>query len=137
MTGPDDAEREDAAWRDIVDNYGPRAELEETETAEARQERLSALFETPIRQEPPEPVDADGFVPPVPPPMPVPPRDRLIAGFGTFGVPLLSVIFLLAGRGIPGPLAAVGVAWFIAGSLYLIVHLPRQREDPWDDGAQV
>ena len=147
---------EDAAWQAIVDNYGERAELD---PEDASAERLAALFDAAPAMEAgrddPDPGDLDDlddlddpdevddiplvdrFVPDDPPPVPLPPLDRLLAWIGVFGSPAVLLVFLVSGLAMPGWLGWLLVGGFVLGFCYLIIRMPRSPRDPWDDGARV
>lgn len=141
-----DPERDEEAWRSIVDNYGDRAEIDDDP---APPEQLTEPAPTPpVTPAPPAPpprashdTDAvdeiDRFVPPDPPLPPRPTRDRLAAWIGVFGSPIVLLFLVVTGIGIPSLLAYALVVGFIGGFLYLVLHLPRTPEDPWDDGARL
>jgi hypothetical protein len=88
------------------------------------------------RQEVPDEVDEE-FVPPTPPPLPKLPPDRLAAWAGLFGSPLVLLVCLILGIGIPHWAGYLLVAAFIGGFVYLVVKMPRGPADPWDDGARL
>ncbi|GAB3196788.1 hypothetical protein GCM10027062_06840 [Nocardioides hungaricus] len=140
---PDD-DADDRAWRSIVENYGDRAEVEEPPPV------LDAPFGDPsgfdVGLDPefgpgpdPEsdPDPEDGYVPPPPPPLPVVAPDRGLAWAGVFGSPLVLLGALLLGIAIPTWLGYALILGFVGGFLYLVVNMPREPRDPWDDGAQV
>lgn len=142
---------EEDAWRAIVENYGERAELDDEPTAEPAGETIAepqaertvdpALFRlvVPAPEEPRELSEdpEDGFVPPEPPPLPKLPPDRLAAWAGLFGSPLILLICLVTGFGLPDWAGYLLVAAFIGGFVYLVVKMPRGPADPWDDGARL
>ena len=122
---------DDDLWRSIVDNYGDRAELDEPEPESPAEPLLPA--------EPPAAYDdeEEGYEPPEPPPLPrlAPP---LMAGWaGVLGAPALLVICLLAGVGLAQWFSLLLVAAFIGGFLYLVLQMPREPRDPWDDGSRI
>ncbi|MBZ5733311.1 hypothetical protein K8Z61_02275 [Nocardioides sp. TRM66260-LWL] len=151
---------DDDAWRAIVENFGERARLESHEEPDgpvgprtpdpAPSASLERLFQ-PWRAaewdgepaaragDPDDDADdaEDRFVPPPPPPLPRPTPDRLIAWVGVLGAPLVLLATLLARITLPQLLAYALVGWFIGGFLYLVVQMPREPREPWDDGAQV
>ena len=138
------------AWRAIVDNYGDRIELDDQAvvepTSEPRPEPrpessaepgLERLFR-PV----PQPDDLEdeldeAFDPGVPPPLPRLPPDRLLAWSGLFGSPVVLLVCLILGVHLAPWLGYLLVASFIGGFAYLVVHMPREPEDPWDDGARL
>ncbi|TIC88675.1 hypothetical protein E8D34_03095 [Nocardioides sp. GY 10113] len=153
-----DGRAEDAAWREIVENYGERATLDPTEDLPARSadqtpqpERSGDHPSAPPRDETradddetargpaeePQEDREDRFVPPEPPPVPIPSPDRLAAWVGVLGSPATLLVCLIAGIAIPTWLGWLMVAGFIGGFCYLVLKMPGSPRDPWDDGAQV
>ena len=139
MVQRDDPDYDDAAWRAIVDNYGERAELDLPADPEAPavEEQADEPVEDPVDEQPDEPVEEDRFVPDQPPPVPVPPADRLLAWLGVFGSPTVLLVFVILGIGLPGWLTGLLVAGFVGGFCYLVIRSPGSPRDPWDDGARV
>lgn len=128
---------DDEAWQAIVDNFGDRAELsaDEERTAQAR---LDALFDdSHLRQPVSEPVVEDTFVPPPPPPVVVGPPARMVSWAGVLGAPVVILLVAAFSISLPSWMAALVVAWFIGGFGYLVATMPREREDPYDDGARL
>jgi hypothetical protein len=130
-----DEDRDDAAWRAIVDNYGDRAELGPEQTAAPERPEPAPSWE----DDEPEPLEDpdDTFVPPPTPPIPRPPNDRLLAWIGIFGTPALVVVLVALRITIPGWAGLLLAAAFVGGFLYLVMRSPRSPRDPWDDGARV
>ncbi|GAB2879629.1 hypothetical protein [Nocardioides pacificus] len=153
---------EDDAWRAIVENYGDRAEVDTSPTAEPdpdaeadtgpEAEETQDLVTAGPGDFPAESAetdegrsrrdmlesgyaDDDSFVPPPPPPLPHVPLPRLVSWVGLLGSPALLLVCLIAGISLPQWLAYLLVVGFVGGFAYLVVHMPRQRQDPWDDGA--
>ncbi len=81
--------------------------------------------------------EEEGFVPPPPPPLPRVEPDRMIAWVGVLGSPVVLLCALIFSIGIPTWLGYLLVGAFVGGFLYLVVKMPREPRDPWDDGAQV
>jgi len=151
---------DDEAWRAIVENYGDRAELDDTwdrtdgsgtaaapaeeprtgpgDDADAAELRdLDPLAEPP--DEPPTrvPASEERYVPPPPPPLPRPAPPRLAAWMGVLGMPVLVLVLIVLQVAVP-PWATTGmVLWFLSGFAYLVVSMPAQRPDDGDDGARV
>jgi hypothetical protein len=138
-------EAEERAWRAIVENYGDRAEIDEPPTAPPPASaapfggRFGDLHAFPSEDED-EPFVADeeeGFTPPEPPPLPRVEPDRMLAWVGVLGSPVVLLCALIFSIGLPAWLGYLLVAGFVGGFLYLVVKMPREPRDPWDDGAQV
>ncbi|MDQ1103226.1 hypothetical protein QE364_001755 [Nocardioides zeae] len=138
---------DDEAWRAIVENYGDRAELDDTwDTADAAGPPESPESPedagTPGGDEPdaarsrrPEPEER--YVPPPPPPLPRPAPPRLAAWTGVLGMPVLVLVLIVLQIAVP-PWATTGmVLWFLSGFAYLVASMPAQRPDDGDDGARV
>ncbi len=143
---------DDAAWRSIVENFGERAELDDEprpeSTAPPEQPAQPDPYAWAVAAEPEEPAeladassayaeDADTYVPPEPPPLPVPEPDRGIAWAGVVGSPLLLLVSLLFDIGLPSWVGYLMVAWFVGGFCYLVARMPKEPRDPWDDGSRV
>lgn len=125
---------EDAAWRAIVDNYGERV----LEPAAEPTPDPDPVPPSQLRDEEPEELryDADeSFVPPAPPPLPRPPADRFLAWVGVFGSPAVLLFFVVTGIGMPHLLGWSLVGAFLVGFGYLVLRMPTDPRDPWDDGA--
>ncbi|WP_205474685.1 hypothetical protein [Nocardioides sp. SYSU D00038] len=147
---------DDDAWRAIVENYGERAAIDPADDpagAAAAEEPAPVwsswdsgdaggsgeIVDVPDRDLPdldlPDPEDR--FVPPTPPPLPRPPRDRLLAWVGLFGSPLVLLVCLLLGIDLPPIIGYALVGGFVGGFLYLVFRMPREPGDPFDDGARL
>lgn len=148
---------DDEAWRAIVENYGDRAELddtwdvsdppEDTGTTGTDDERasdsaaglrdLDPLAEGPDEPRSPRPEPEERYVPPPPPPLPRPAPPRLAAWAGVLGMPVLVLVLIVLQVAVP-PWATTGmVLWFLSGFAYLVASMPAQRPDDGDDGARV
>lgn len=155
---------DDEAWRAIVENYGDRAELDDTwEAPEAPDPADEPSEDTgttatddatpggtaaelrdldPLAEPHGEPVarrpePEERFVPPPPPPLPRPAPPRLAAWCGVLGMPVLVLVLIVLQVAVP-PWATTGmVLWFLSGFAYLVVSMPAQRPDDGDDGARV
>lgn len=138
---------EDQAWRAIVDNYGDRADLDEPAPPTAppvsgapfggRFGDLRA-FSAEDEDDPFVAAEEDeGFVPPEPPPLPRVEPDRMLAWVGVLGSPVVLLCALIFSIGMPTWLGYLLVTGFVGGFLYLVVKMPREPREPWDDGAQV
>lgn len=132
-------EGDDDVWRSIVENFGERASLDPEDVAPP----APPARPDPVRwEEPEEPAatyaeDVDAFVPPEPPPLPVPEPDRGIAWIGVIGSPLLLLVSLVLGLDLPDWVGYLMVAWFVGGFCYLVARMPKEPRDPWDDGSRV
>ncbi|HSE08165.1 MAG TPA: hypothetical protein VLB29_05825 [Nocardioidaceae bacterium] len=153
---------EDAAWREIVENYGEQPEVsseaDEGPSTPAgpsgpsgpaaasdadRDERLRGLFQpswddpldTPATWE-----DEGHFVPPTPPPVPqvTDPRRRA-AWVGLFGSPFVMLVAVVLGWRLPDWLMLGLAGGFVGGFVYLIATMPNRRpgDGSGDDGAVV
>ena len=135
---------EDAAWAQIVANYGDRPEMgrspEEARAAEARRPAnpFDRSYLDSLNTE--ATWDDEGhFVPPTPPPLPpIEPR-RKAAWIGLFGAPTLMLLGVVMGWRYPDLVSAILVAAFVGGFVYLVATMRRTPRDPWsgDDGAVV
>ncbi len=146
-------ERDDEAWRAIVENYGERPALGDAPEARAGSEQDASPLPAEPGQEPPTgvpdqpaepdatiaraPAEEEGFVPPPAPPLPYVAPPRLAAGLGTFGAPLVLLVCVVAGIAVPSWLGYLLVAGFVGGFAYLVAHMKKRPDDPWDDGARV
>lgn len=148
-----DRQSEDDAWRAIVENYGDQV-LPADERADGRAEERRGRAVPPPPPAAPEPLpepapaydprpftdpfgEAERFVPPPPPPVPRPTGARAVAWGGVVVAPLLLLVALVTGVGLPAIVGYGLVAWFVGGFVWLVAHLPRGPQDPWDDGARV
>ncbi len=122
----------DAAWREIVDNFGDRAEVDE-----AFPDEESYASDVPDATIPDAEQVDDRFVPPPPPPIPRTTTDRLLAYVGVFGAPTVLLVLVIFSVQPPQWVFLSLVAAFVAGFVYLVWRLPRGPRDPWDDGAVV
>lgn len=147
-----DKTADELAWQAIVDNFGERAELDEPVVEEppaapaAPTGPFGGRFADATgfaTQAGPEELDPDGddevegYTPPEPPPLPRLAPDRALAWAGVFGSPLVLLLALLLSIAIPTWLGYLLICGFVGGFVYLVVRMPREPRDPWDDGAQV
>jgi hypothetical protein len=131
---------DEEAWRSIVDNFGDRVELDDEPSPPPAPRPAPAPEPTATSERLADNAaaeDPDRFVAPDPPLPPRPSRDRQAAWAGLFGAPLVLLVLLLLGMRIPSLLAYALVAGFVGGFLYLVFHLPRTPDDPFDDGARL
>ena len=131
----DRAAQEDA-WREIVDHYGERAQIDEDPTVQQPAPPRPAL-ETPA----PEPFVfepyADRFHPlPIEPAPPTTPERRAAWAAVLLSPVVLMVCAVIHWR-LPGVLTGALVLAFLGGFGYLVATMPRERDDPYDDGARL
>ena len=132
---------EDAAWRDIVANYGdpppmgpetPAPPAAEEEPRSVRDERLRGLFR-PAWSDPHDTEatweDEGHFVPPDPPPPPRPEPRRRAAWLGLFGSPTLMLVSVVLGWTLPAWVTAGLAAGFVGGFVYLVATMPNRAGD--------
>ncbi len=120
------AAREEALWRQIVDNYGEQPRLW------AGPEEPTPPDAAPSEVEPPS-----QFVPPDPPPVPLPAPSRLLAWLGVAGVPVIALVLALVPWTPPTLLIVTLFFWFVGGFGYLVATMRTGDEDGWDDGARL
>jgi hypothetical protein len=126
---------QDAAWRQIVENYGDRPLIDETPDAEQEvpEPALEPRPAPPVQAEPVE----EHFVPPPPPPVPTAEPHRLLAWLGLFGSPVIVLVALLVKISIPSWFGLMLMAWFVGGFVYLVASMHDSPRDEDDDGAVV
>jgi hypothetical protein len=145
-------DREDDAWRSIVEHYGERVSIDDdaslSEPAAETPASVSPWDEPGVEDRTdlgPDPdsedalsgVDEDRFVPPPPPPLPRVAPDRLLAWAGVFGAPVVLLTAVVTGIDLPAWLGYLLVGGFIGGFVYLVTRMPRGPRDPSDDGARL
>jgi hypothetical protein len=147
--GDHDQSAEERAWQAIVENYGERAAIDEPPADEAPVSDTPfggrfgdpAAFVVDDADDPyvgPDPDDVEeGYVPPPPPPLPRVAPDRGLAWAGVFGSPTVLLVALILGIDLPSWLGYLLIACFVGGFVYLVLTMPREPREPWDDGAQV
>ncbi len=134
MSRPED----DAAWQDIVANYGDRPVLDPSEPAEpAPDAGLRSLFSGLEQSDAGDPSPSEEFVPPPPPPLPRLPADRLAAWAGVLVSPCLLLVLTVLRVDLPVIVSWLLVASFLGGFGYLVATMPRGPRDPFDDGARL
>lgn len=131
---------DDAAWQEIVEHYGDRADLPPDESRTLRR-----AMPRPVDD--PEPGDAGAaptrndeghYVPPPPPPLPRPVGLRLVAWLGLFGAPTVMLVCLMLGVTIGSLGGFLLLVAFVGGFAYLVATMRKGRDDDgWDDGAVV
>ncbi len=134
MTGQNGAGRnEDAAWREIVANYGDRPVVDPETPPAAQPEQPEYTPSSPPTTTRLE----ERFVPPPPPPLPRLPFDRLLAWSGVFVSPLILLVATIFQVHLPTIVAWLLVGGFLGGFGYLVSQMPRGPRDPFDDGARL
>ena len=145
----DGATDDERAWQAIVDNYGDRPEIDEPPAASPRTSDapFGGRFGDPrmfVVEDADDPYAGreadeveDGYVPPPPPPLPQVAPDRGLAWAGVFGSPVVLLLALIFSIDLPSLLGYALIAAFVGGFVYLVIKMPREPRDPWDDGAQV
>lgn len=130
----DAGDAEESAWRQIVENYGERAELP-PEPAYGFEEEPFDPYDDPDGES-----EGEEFVPPEPEPLQLSPV-RTAAWAGVLGAPLVAllatVVVSTTGLSVPAWFGWLLVAAFLGGFGYLVLTMPKDRDDPWDDGARL
>ncbi len=141
---PGDISAEDAIWRAIVDNYGDRPEIDEPPV-----EVPPSLRDLKPRDQPRDELAEEGapesapvereehFVPPEPPPLPLPPPARLLAWIGLFGVPSFVLVALVAKLNLSGWMGLLLMVWFVGGFVFLVASMRPGPGEDHDDGARL
>jgi hypothetical protein len=134
VTGQND----DAAWREIVANYGdrPAVDPEAAPSPEAQPQPADHSDGHPELATD-APWLAERFVPPPPPPLPRLPFDRLLAWSGVFVSPLVLLVATVFQVHLPTIVAWLLIGGFLGGFGYLVAQMPRGPRDPYDDGARL
>jgi hypothetical protein len=126
---------DDAAWQQIVENYGERPDVPDPPAAEVP---VAEASEVPLVEAPEvfhiELYD-EQFVPPPLPPPPVIKPERRVAWVGLIGSPVLLVVLSLIDYSLPAVLTGGLVIAFLASFGYLVATM--EPHDPDDDGARV
>jgi hypothetical protein len=124
---------DDAAWQQIVDNYGERPDVAAAD---------APLVDAPAPDGPPETAEPfhlelydERFVPPPLPPPPVVRPERRVAWVGLIVSPVLLVVLTLVDYALPAVLTGSLVVAFLASFGYLVATM--EPHDPDDDGARV
>jgi hypothetical protein len=130
-----DAAHVDAAWRDIMANYGDRPAM--PAAADAVPAEPEAPAPEPADEPEPEPEwweREEHFTPPEPPPAPLPRTPRGLAWVGALGLPVLAIVLTFVRITVPGWLATIGVLAFLASLGYLFATMPSGHDDDPFDG---
>ncbi|OIJ24680.1 hypothetical protein [Nocardioides luteus] len=135
---------DEEAWREIVENYGDRPALEDEPVSRGLFEKKIDIVEPVEESDPYEDMwrdDDEGYVPPPPPPLPKPTPARLLAWIGVLGAPVavlvLIVVTQITDRHFSSWVIGGLVAAFLGGFVYLLMTMPSEPREPWDDGARV
>ncbi|MEP9380970.1 hypothetical protein [Nocardioides sp. KR10-350] len=136
---------EEAAWREIVANYGERV-LEEPDDPVTDDSVILSFGDdgsAPDEVDGENPLDlaeSEQFVPPTPA-LPRTTPERFMAWLGVLGTPVIAVLLVtihtVTGFDFPSWVIAFLVLAFLGGFGYLLVTMSRDPGDPWDDGARV
>ena len=119
---------DDAAWQQIVENYGERPDVPDELAVEAPPEDApDDVFQVEL-------YDEEFAPPPLPPPAVIKPERRL-AWIGLVGSPTLLIVLSLIDFALPTVLTGALVLAFLASFGYLVATM--EPHDPDDDGARV
>jgi len=162
VSRPEDESRTELAWRQIVENYGERAVLDDTAPAvdeppvaptgvpDSPQSSGSSSSSGPT--DPPDHLRDDDeverreqaiaaseqFRPPPAPPFPVPRTwQRGLAWAGIFLAPVIALVIGLLSIYVHPLVGWALVGWFVGGFAYLVLVMPKAPRDPWDDGSRI
>lgn len=133
---PEESAALDAAWDEIVANYGDHPAIEDEPAPPPSGRTAPAVEEEPADAWEPE----DHYSPPEPPPAPRPRGLRGLAWVAMLGSPVVTLALLLAQVHPPGWASLLLFLAFVGGLGYLIATMPRgDDDDPFfgDDGAVV
>ncbi len=142
----DELARQDAIWRAIVENYGERPPVDDTDVEVPATEEPEievpgsprAIIDAEDHDEGAGTFDPeDHFVPPPPPPLPRPEPPRLLAWMGLFGVPTFVLVALVAGLDLPSWLGLLLMVWFVGGFVFLVASMQPGHDGGPDDGARL
>ncbi|MCW2846814.1 MAG: hypothetical protein JWR90_788 [Marmoricola sp.] len=138
---PEGLSAEETLWRSIVENYGDRPEIEEPEIEVPPSLRdLDRPASLPTEDETAErvtPEPEEHFVPPDPPPLPMPPPARLLAWLGLFGVPTFVLVALVAKINVASWVGLLLMVWFVGGFVFLVASMKPGPGGDHDDGARL
>lgn len=130
---------EDAAWQEIIANYGEPALLDPP-LDEPSGKPVGLPVDQSIVEDNRQPIFLDPeehFVPPTPPPAPPPRGPRGAAWLGLLGAPTTVLVFVLLGITLPTWAAFLLFCAFVGGFGYLVATMRKGDDDPWNDGAVV
>jgi hypothetical protein len=156
VSRPEDESRTELAWREIVENYGERAVLDDpsssSEQPTSDAEDAPSAPSAPSSTELPEHLrdddeverreqaiaEAERFRPPPAPPFPVPRTwERGLAWAGIFVAPVIALLIGLLSIYVHPLVGWALVGWFVGGFAYLVFVMPKAPRDPWDDGSRI
>jgi hypothetical protein len=157
VSRPEDESRAELAWREIVENYGERALLDDPapssdDPTPTPTDAYSTAPAGPSATDLPEHLrdddevdkreqaiaEAEAFRPPPAPPFPVPRTwQRGLAWAGVFGAPLVALVIGLFSFYVHPLVGWALVGWFVGGFAYLVLEMPKAPRDPWDDGSRI
>jgi hypothetical protein len=159
VSRPEDESRTELAWREIVENYGERAVLDDS-PASSDESANAAVESSPdaaegvsgsstdlpehlrdddeVERREQAVAEAERFRPPPAPPFPVPRTwQRGLAWAGIFVAPLIALVIGLLSIYVNPLVGWVLVGWFVGGFAYLVLEMPKSPRDPWDDGSRI
>ena len=157
VSRPEDESRTELAWREIVENFGERAVLDDTTSSAeqpeaAPEDSASDAPPTPSSTDLPEHLrdddeverreqaiaEAERFRPPPAPPFPIPRTwERGLAWAGIFVAPVIALVIGLLSIYVHPLVGWALVGWFVGGFAYLVFVMPKAPRDPWDDGSRI
>jgi hypothetical protein len=135
--------KDEQAWRDIIDNFGDRADLGDGGPVELPE--FDEHEEPSVEPDPeswhPSWEDEGHFEPPTAPPLPRTTPARAIAWFGVLAMPAIAILLYtlttIFAFDVPKWLAFLMVAGFVGGFGYLVATMGNDPGDGWDDGARL
>jgi hypothetical protein len=157
VSRPEDESRTELAWREIVENFGERAVLDDpspsseapattsddapsdapaSQSSTDLPERLRDDDEVERREQ--AIAESERFKPPPAPPLPVPRTwERGLAWAGIFVAPVIALVIGLLSIYVHPLVGWALVGWFVGGFAYLVFVMPKAPRDPWDDGSRI
>lgn len=126
---------EDAAWREIVANYGPRVHLDGSDLDDFRGPMQHPAWFNASAAADEHADDQEDRFRPGPVPSVGPPRGaRGLAWLGVLGTPVAVLLLVMLQVTTPGWAGLLMFLAFVGGFGYLVFTMPRRRDDE-DDGA--
>lgn len=157
VSRPEDESRTELAWREIVENFGERAILDDSPSSSEEPpsdvkdaapgapatlsttdlpEHLRDDDEVERREQ--AIAESERFKPPPAPPLPVPRTwERGLAWAGIFVAPVIALVIGLLSIYVHPLVGWALVGWFVGGFAYLVFVMPKAPRDPWDDGSRI